>query len=238
MRAMILAAGFGSRLRPLTDTMPKALVPLGQKTILEHQIKRLEKFGFTEVAVNAHHFADQVKNVLDSIKSSTHLGIHYSFEPEILNTGGGIKKMLEFFPDNHPVLIQNVDILCAMNYQSLFEYHRQAEAEATLVINKNQTDRPLAFSDESDLLGRAQGSPQDILNHFCFCGIQVIQPDLFRTIKDDKFYSIDVYCKAAQTTAKIKGYDITGTYWRDIGTENDLKAAEHDLQFGTFEIEE
>jgi NDP-sugar pyrophosphorylase family protein len=159
--------------------------------------------------------------------------IYYSHEPEILNTGGGIKKMLRFFSADEPILVLNVDILSSVNYRTLFKYHTTANSSATLVINNNKTDRPLAFTDELEFLGRAEAlEPSVKFKSYCFCGIQVIHPELFLNIDEDKFYSIDIYCEAVKKSVKIMGYDITGTYWRDIGTLNDLKAAENDIRNG------
>jgi len=227
MNAMILAAGFGTRLRPLTDSLPKALVPVAGKPLLQHQLEYLQHAGFDHIAVNAHYLADQVKTFLDS----SHAHIDYSFEKTILNTGGGIKKMLHFFPANEPILVINVDILCAMNLPGLMQHHLKYKADATLVINKRTTSRPLLFDEQMHFIGRGTNQSHEACMSYGFCGIQVIQPELFSSRLEDIFYSIDVYIDAARQGKKIIGFELdTGTYWKDVGKMQDILQAEKDLK--------
>lgn len=234
MRAMILAAGFGTRLRPLTNNIPKALVLINGKPLLEYQLESLQRFGFKQVVVNAHHLAEQVKSFLDRFQSQTTMDIFYSYEPHILNTGGGIKKMLDFFPGDDPIVVQNVDIISSIQYDQLIQHHLKNKSLATLAINRNETDRGLAFNESLNFLGRFDAKLHRIEQKYCFCGIQVIQPQLFRDKIDDIFYSIDVYCETAKSIGHIKGFDITGLYWRDIGTPEDVEALTHDIKHGIF----
>jgi NDP-sugar pyrophosphorylase family protein len=231
---MILAAGLGTRLRPLTDKIPKALVPIGDTPILGIVLEKLLRSGFTHIAVNAHHHSEQVRDYLAAYKTDKNIYLDYSYEPTILDTGGGIKRMLAFFRDAEtPILVHNVDILSALNFRDLMRHHVKARAAATLVVNKRQTDRPLSFTDKMEFLGRSRGDlKKGDTKDFGFCGVQVIQPALFRDIDKDKFYSIDVYVNAAKEQEKIIAYDISGIYWRDIGTTDDLDLAEMDYRQG------
>ena len=232
MNAMILAAGFGARLRLLTDKIPKALVPIGGEPILGIVLNKLIRCGFTHIAVNAHHHADQVRDFLADFTTEKNVHLFYSYEPVILDTGGGIKKMLTFFTDSKaPILVHNVDILSDINFRDLMHYHARARAAATLVVNKRQTDRPLSFTDQLEFIGRSRKDVKSgDTREYGFCGIQVIQPTLFRDIKRDRFYSIDVYVNAAREKEKIIAYDFSDCYWRDIGTIDDLALAERDFR--------
>lgn len=233
---MILAAGLGTRLRPLTNKLPKALLPVAGTPMLEILLRKMERAGYTQVAVNAHHFASQLENFLEHFQPSTSMQIYYSYEATILDTGGGIKKMLEFYLDETPILVHNVDVVTAMDYRALYQFHRDAGIRATLVVNKRKTARPLAFDVNNQLLGKATPSAEKNGLKFGFCGIQVIQPSLFRTIAHDIFYSIDVFVDAARAGSVIKGYDISGFYWRDIGTLEDLERIERDIKEGIFKL--
>ncbi len=237
MNAIILAAGFGTRLHPVTEKIPKALVPVVNVPLLEIQLRRLELFGFTHVALNTHHLSDQILDFVHTFHNNTLMTINCSIESKILNTGGGIKKMLSFFPHDQPILVLNVDILSSLDYKELLNYHTHSNAKATLVVNNKKTDRPLAFSKENRFLGRVgEIDEHKLFQSVNFCGIQVIQPQLFATIENEKFYSIDVFIKSAQRGDKIISYDISDRYWRDLGTVHDLEMAKQDIEAGLFKI--
>ncbi|SEA10397.1 Nucleotidyl transferase [Porphyromonadaceae bacterium KH3R12] len=126
MKAMIFAAGLGTRLKPLTDTMPKALVPVGRKPLLQHAIEKLKAAGFDDIIINVHHFAGQI---IDFVEANHHFGIHIEFSDErekLLDTGGGIKKASPFFDDNKPFLVHNVDILSNIDLRKLYEAHARS----------------------------------------------------------------------------------------------------------------
>src|SRR5258705_419844 len=146
MRAMILAAGLGTRLRPLTDDRPKALVELSGRTLLEITLSRLRTFGVTEVIVNVHHFADQV---IDYLKSHKNFGmrIEVSREEVLLDTGGGLKKAAWFFledPKNldEPFLLHNVDVISTIDVRAMLQFHAENHALATLAVQSRKTSRP------------------------------------------------------------------------------------------------
>ena len=151
MKAMIFAAGLGTRLRPLTDHKPKALVEVGGKTLLEIQLEKLANVGFTDIVVNVHHFADQIKNFLNNYKDKDKINCRISDESaKLLNTGGGLKFA---FNDgiNEPVLIHNVDILSDANLSFLYETCKQCDA--VLLVSERQTQRYLLFDNDMRMVG-------------------------------------------------------------------------------------
>ena len=161
MKAMILAAGLGTRLKPLTDTRPKALVELSGRTLLEITLTRLRTFGVTEVIVNVHHFADQV---IVYLKSHNNFGlrIEISREEVLLDTGGGLKKAASFFLEDsnrldEPFLLHNVDVISNIDLHAMLQFHTENQALATLAVQSRETSRPLLFDDHHQLRGRRAG---------------------------------------------------------------------------------
>ena len=158
MKAMILAAGLGSRLKPLTDTRPKALVELSGRTLLEITLTRLRTFGVTEFIINVHHFADQIIAYLKSHKDFG-LRIEISREEVLLDTGGGLKRAAWFFledPKNldEPFLLHNVDVLSTIDFSRMLQFHKENHALATLAVQSRDSSRQLLFNHELQLVGR------------------------------------------------------------------------------------
>lgn len=221
MRAMIFAAGLGTRLRPLTDTMPKALVPVAGKPMLEHVILKLISAGFNDIIINIHHFGDQI---IDFLKTNNNFGINISISDErsmLLDTGGGIKRALELFPTNEPILIHNVDILSDVDLKRLYEYHQNSDNDATLMVSNRETSRYLIFNNEKRLCGwinknsgetKPSGFIYDhsIHSEYAFSGIHVASPDILKYMTENwkgKFPIMDFYlgtCKEAKFGACIK----------------------------------
>src|ERR1700682_3245922 len=166
MKAMILAAGLGTRLRPLTDNRPKALVELSGRTLLEITLSRLRTFGITEVIINVHHFADMV---IDYLKSNNNFGmsIELSRKEGLLDTGGGLKKAAWFFLEHtarrnssqtdEPFLLHNVDVISAIDLRRMLQFHIENHALATLAVQTRETSRYLLFDDDHQLRGRRAG---------------------------------------------------------------------------------
>ena len=150
-QAMILAAGLGTRLKPLTDTMPKALVPVGGKPLLEHNIRKLQQAGYDRFVVNIHHFAQQI---VDYVARQDYASqVHFSDETEqLLETGGGLKKAQQLFRDNEPILLHNVDILDNVDYD-WFRRQHQPDEDAVLLVSRRKTKRYLLFSSAMRLMG-------------------------------------------------------------------------------------
>ena len=236
---MIFAAGLGTRLKPLTDSMPKALVPVAGKPMLEHVIIKLKNAGFHEIVINVHHFADQIIHFLKE-KDNFGIDIHISDETEcLLDTGGGIKKAASFFTDGEPILIHNVDILSNMDLKGLYTYHQTSENDATLLVSFRKTARYLLFNHENRLCGwinkdTHQTKPENFVykpeeqKEYAFSGIHVISPTLFNYMGDDwsgKFSIIDFYLQNC-SKARLGGYTTDNLQIIDIGKPETLEKAE------------
>jgi len=160
MKAMVLAAGLGTRLRPLTDTRPKALVELNGRTLLEITLTRLRMFGVTEVIVNVHHFADMV---VDYLKAHDNFGLRIEISREddlLLDTGGGLKRAAWFFLEDatrldEPFLLHNVDVISTIDLRAMLQFHTENHALATLAAQSRPSSRLLLFDDHLQLTGRA-----------------------------------------------------------------------------------
>jgi NDP-sugar pyrophosphorylase family protein len=219
---MVLAAGLGTRLRPLTDSRPKALVEVGGRTLLEIALERLRGFGIQEVIVNVHHFADMM---IDYLNSNRNFGmrIEISREEILLDTGGGLKKAGWFFKgDTEPFILHNVDVISSIDLNRMARYHRDNGALATLAVHDRPTSRPLVFDGALRLQGRGPG--------LAFSGIHVISPRLLEMLTEDGVFSIiDSYLRLAAQGEKISGFRADEYYWRDLGKPGDLKQAAQDL---------
>ena len=229
---MIFAAGIGSRLKPLTETRPKALVEVAGKTMLEHSILYLKKYGFDDIIINLHHFPEQIKSFLDN-KQYFDIDITFSDEQEELSdTGGGLKKARWFF-NNQPFLLYNVDILTNLDLNQFIAFHHQHNSMATLAVRKRTSSRYLLFDEAHKLIGweNVQTHKQKILsktnliNKRAFSGIHIIQPSLFDKLPPKKTFSIvNAYLDIANTTS-IYGFTDNQSYWFDIGSMEKLEKA-------------
>lgn len=240
MRAMVLAAGLGTRLRPLTNDRPKALVEIGGRTLLEITLMRLCQFGVREVIVNVHHFADQV---VDFLKKNDGFGLRVEISREdgpLLDTGGGLKKAAWFFhqPPEEPFLVHNVDVLSDIDLGRMAEEHRRRHALATLAVQQRETSRYLLFDRDSLLCGRRTGDAPPEMARPCehpealaFAGIHVISPRIFSLMKEDGVFPIvPCYLRLAGQGEKVAGFRADAYHWRDLGRPADLQKAAEDLK--------
>ncbi len=243
MKAMVLAAGLGTRLRPLTDDRPKALVEVNGRTLLEITLLRLRESGVREVIVNVHHFSDLI---IAFLKAHDNFGmrIEVSREDALLDTGGGLKKAGRFFLENaevldEPFLLHNVDVISTIDFSKMLQAHRESEALATLAVHRRESSRQLLFDDGMWLCGRRAGKEKEpeIVRpavHFeplAFTGIHIISPRLLRLMKEEAIFSIiDCYLRLAGTEQKIAGFRADEYYWRDLGRIQDLHQAGMDLE--------
>jgi NDP-sugar pyrophosphorylase family protein len=243
MKAMVLAAGLGTRLRPLTDNRPKALVEVAGRKLLEITLARLRAFGVHEVIVNAHHFADQIAEYL---KANANFGmrIEISREEVLLDTGGGLKKAAWFFledsaPADEPFLLHNVDVISTIDFGKMIQAHKANQAPATLAVQKRESSRQLLFDEHLQLCGRLAGRdrepeivrPSPRLEPLAFSGIHVISPRLLPMLTEDGIFSIIApYLRLVRQGEQIVGFRADGYYWRDLGRIEDLQQAERDLQ--------
>lgn len=234
MKALIFAAGLGTRLKPLTDNMPKALVTVGGKPLLQHTIEKLKDAGFNEIIINIHHFGEQIINF---VKSCNYFGIRIEFSNEqdkLLDTGGGIKKVSHFFDDGKPFLVHNVDILSDIDLNDLYSFHLNNKAIATLVCSERQTTRYLCFDSDKLLKGwvnkktgetKSPFSGFDFTqyNEMAFSGIHVIDPSIFSYMKNltDKFSIIDFYLSICDRE-NIIYYSTENSRMIDVGKHESL----------------
>jgi mannose-1-phosphate guanylyltransferase len=243
MRAMVLAAGLGTRLRPLTDSRPKALVELNGRTLLEITLTRLREFGVTDVIVNVHHFADMVVEYL-AARQNFGMRVEISREDVLLDTGGGLKKAAWFFQkdaSDEPLLLHNVDVISNVDIEDMVKCHREYDALATLAVQRRPSSRQLLF-DEGGLLcgrrfekeGRTEIARQaDPLRPLAFCGIHVISPRMLEKMTEEGVFSIiETYLRLAGEGEKIVAYRGDGACWRDLGTIESLEWAAQQLPRG------
>ena len=232
-QAMIFAAGLGTRLKPLTDTMPKALVRVGGQPLLWHVIMKLKAAGYERIVVNVHHFASQI---VDYLAAHDHFGLDIRISDEteaLLETGGGIKKALPLFDPSEPILIHNVDIL------SNLDLHALPMDAPLLVVSERKTKRYLMFDDEMSLKGwinietgevkgvRSEEVKSEKLNKLAFSGIHVFHPSLAPLLADwpDRFPIMDFYLKACSDHL-IRGYEARDLQLLDVGKLDTLDKAE------------
>lgn len=243
---MIFAAGLGTRLRPLTNNKPKALVELNGKPFLQRNIEYVKSYGFDELIINVHHFADQI---IDFLKSNDNFGVKIVISDErgeLLETGGGLKKAAPFFDDNQPFLVINSDILTDLNLSDFYNYHIQQKALATLAVRKRQSSRYLLFNPFNRLSGWYNTKTKESiftsnvtsdnsnLRSYAFSGIHIIEPKIFPLIKETtKFSIIKPYLYLA-SQHKINGYLHDHSIWMDLGSVDKLKKAENLLNQNGF----
>src|ERR1035438_3546062 len=204
MKAMIFAAGLGTRLRPLTNDRPKALVEIDGRTLLEIALTRLRAFGIRDVVINAHYFADRL---VDYLKANDNFGLHIEISREdvLLDTGGGLKKAAPMFLEDlrnpeieEPILVHNVDVIKVMDFARMAEVHAKNKALATLAVQERETSRYLLFDYTLHLCGRRIGRdataelvrPSREVHPFAFSGIHIISPRIFAKITEPGVFSI------------------------------------------------
>lgn len=235
MRAMILAAGYGSRLRPLTDSCPKALLTVSGRPLLSIVLDRLVGAGCTEVVINVHHLAPPIMAFLHQ-RAWPNLKIMISVEEQLLDTGGALVRMMDLSAGDDPVLVHNVDVLTDLDLTRLIKDHRHSCAEVTLAVQARPTSRPLVFDDQMQLLGRPNTWPagREFARQrtFAFNGIHVFNPEVLRGIPPHPFSSIDHYIRLAQQGRLVLGFVMKDWYWRDLGKPGDLEQAESDVRSG------
>jgi len=243
MKAMILAAGLGTRLRPLTDSRPKALVEIGGRTLLEITLSRLRAFGVHDVIINVHHLADMV---VEYLRANGNFGMHIevSCEEELLDTGGGLKKASHFFTGDfstfdEPFILHNVDVISTIDLRRMVESHEHNQALATLAVQDRETSRYLLFDEKMQLCGRRSGSdqkgetvrPTATVQALAFCGVHVISPRIFAMMGEQGAFSIITsYLRLAAGGEKIGAFRADEYYWRDVGRPEHVLQAARDLE--------
>ena len=244
MKAMVLAAGLGTRLKPLTNDRPKALVEVAGRTLLEITLTRLKSFGVQDVIVNTHHFAEMVESYL---AAHGNFGMHIAISREdvLLDTGGGLKKAEWFLRDagsnsSEPFFLHNVDVLSDIDLAAIARFHAEQGALATLAVQARETSRPLLFDEQGELCGRVlkdgkreMARAVEKVEPLAFAGIHVISPQIFDLLTEDGVFSIiPAYLRMAAAGEKIGAYRADGAYWRDMGRPESIATAGLDVAAG------
>ncbi len=232
MKAMILAAGLGTRLKPLTDNKPKALVEIKGKTLLEHAIQYLKAYNFTDIVINVHHFANQITEFL---KSNNNFGVNISISDEsnmLLDTGGGISHARSFLSDG-AFLVYNVDIFSNIDLNEFAKQHKKHNAIVTMAVKKRKTSREILFDEDINLCGwqnvesgekivsrKAKGK----LTAYAFSGFQIIEPRIFDLMQQTAFPLIPFYLEIAKTY-NIKAFVHNNSNWFEVGRYENWKVA-------------
>ena len=238
MKALIFAAGMGTRLRPLTDRMPKALVPVAGVPLLQRVLLKLKDAGFDEMVINIHHLGQQIIDFLQA-NGNFGLDIHISDERSLLlDTGGGILHARPFLDGDEPFLVHNADILTDADLNALIDAHRSSGAEATLLMGQRTTSRYLLFDDSLRLHGWTNKKTGEIrpagltgtYQELAFAGIHLLSPAIFRLMDDPlwqgrPFSIIDFYLHVCPHV-HVSGCPIRSTHWFDTGTPETLARAE------------
>ncbi|MBR5959050.1 MAG: nucleotidyltransferase family protein [Salinivirgaceae bacterium] len=233
MEAMIFAAGLGTRLRPLTNDKPKALVEVCGKTLLQHCIELLIRNGVTRVVINVHHFAEMMKTYIANLKYD--IDILISDESDLLlDTGGGLKKAIGLFSGKAPIMITNVDILSNIDLQKMLRRHIESKADATLAIRERKSSRYLLFDNNLQLKGWQNTKTCEAiyvaeksgLSQYAFSGIHIISPSIIDKFPDDDVFPIIPHYLKLASSHKIIGYPHQSDYWFDAGSVEKIAEAE------------
>ncbi len=234
MKAFLLAAGLGTRLKPLTDNKPKALVEVNGVPLIQIVIKRLIASGVDNLIINVHHFADKI---IDFLRSQNYFGIDITISDErnnLLDTGGGLKKASWFFRNTNSFIVHNVDVISGLQLNQLYTYQETNNKLATLAVQQRESSRYLLFDEHKNLCGwrneksgevKMARKPIGNLNHFAFSGIHAANPAIFEFFPDKNIFSlIDLFLKAAEEN-QITYFDHSGSEFIDLGKKENLDRA-------------
>ena len=246
MKALIFAAGLGTRLRPFTDDRPKAMVEIAGKPMLQHVIERVSAAGFDDITINIHHYGQMIIDFLEK-NDNFGLNIHISDERGLLlDTGGGILKARQWLDGDEPFLVHNTDIISTLDLKAFYDYHVEHDALATILVKERETQRYFLFDDNDRLCGwtnKATGEfkpdPEKLrgrnLRELAFGGLHVISPRIFphlehyRRQEGEKFSITPFYVNECKHHL-IHGYHPDADYqWLDIGKPETLVQAQEFL---------
>jgi NDP-sugar pyrophosphorylase family protein len=231
-RAMILAAGFGTRLKPLTLTTPKPLLPLGETLLIDHQLRYLKKYGIRSVVINLFHLGEQIRRHVGN-GSRFGLDINYSEEPEILGTGGGIKQAIRFF-GRRPFVVLNADALLAVNIKKLIAWHLKTRSQATMSlkrISEGDAYTPIAVGKTGLVECFGKGD-------FFYTGLQILGPEIFDVLPPSGMSACliaDGYQELLRRGHNVGAFIYEG-YFNDMGTPERYEQAKADIQHGAFKL--
>lgn len=235
MRAIIIAGGLGTRLRPLTYEIPKPIIPMANKPFVFHQIELLKKFGITEIILNLHYLSDNIKNLFAELKDIG-VKIYYSIEKEPLGTAGAVKNAEQFF-DKGPMVVFNGDILTDINLEKLIDYHKKKKATVTLALKEvpDPTSYGLVITDKNGKVQRFMEKPSwdQVTAKTINAGVYVVDPKIFKKVPAGKPFSFErqLYPLLLEEGAGIFGH-VTDAYWMDIGDPSKYLQAHIDILAG------
>lgn len=235
MKAMILAAGIGSRLGALTQSTPKCLMPLGNgETILDHVAKKLITLGASELVINTHHMAEQIEAHI-SQQEQYGITVHLSHETSLLDTGGGLKNVARHFENESAFIVHNADIYCTSDIGVTYQAHLKQQASATLVCMTRSSSRGVFVDANSRLTGwtgeQPPHTPKATERRLAFSGISICSPSIFQSMPDQASFSImEAFLLAARDTNNVYASEIDTTTWTDIGTPEKLLALQKQLR--------
>jgi NDP-sugar pyrophosphorylase family protein len=242
MKAMILAAGLGTRLRPLTNDRPKALVEVAGRTLLDLTLARLRTFDIFEVVINTHHHAEMIADYLDA-HGNFGMQIALSPEPVLLNTGGGLKNAAAFFltPGPADFLVHNVDVLSTIDITQMLRKHTATGALATLAVQSRATSRQLLFDSAGQLCGRQISGETQLVRvaadpqALAFSGIHILSTRIFKRLTEEGAFSIvDAYLRLAAEGENIHAFRAGDAYWCDLGRPESIDQAAHEIAAGRY----
>jgi len=228
---MVFAAGIGSRLRPLTDCVPKALLEVGGRPLLELVLERLMRVGVDSAVVNVHHEPDRIEAFLRTGRIG--IPVALSREPELLDTGGGLKNAAPLLAGGGPFFIHNVDVLSAIDLGALYARHTESGALATLAVQPRASGRGLLFDRDGRLAGWEEapggrrewaGAPSPNVERLGFCGIHAASPELPGRLSEcGVFPIVSAYLRLAREGADIRAFRADDVFWADIGSPEKLE---------------
>ncbi len=245
MKAMIFAAGLGSRLKPITNDRPKALAEIHETPLIEIVIRRMISYGYNEIIINVHHYADMIMDFLKS-KNNFNINIRISDETgQLLDTGGGLKKASWFFDDKEPFLLHNVDTITDVNLRDFYNYHKKQNALATVLVRHRSGSRFFLFDSKTRLCGWENIISEEkilVSNHakhleqIAFSCLHIIDPQIFNLLTEEGSFSIvNSYLRLAKDHTII-GYVDDQSYWMDVGTPEKLHRCEKDIDVERFVV--
>jgi NDP-sugar pyrophosphorylase family protein len=238
LKAFILAAGYGKRLAPITDTLPKALVPIQGMPMLEIIINRLRSFGIDEVVINVHHFAEKIMAYCES-RNNFGISVQFSHETDYpLDTGGAIKKASHLLQGEEPILVHNVDILTDIDFSRLYNLYNEEEPDVVLAVQDRKTERYLLLDENNFLVGWINVKTNDVklsmltdskIESYAFSGIHLLSPKAIYQIStyEEEVFSITNYYLEKVEELSILGYPHNHTFFMDLGKLENLKFAEY-----------
>lgn len=220
MKAFILAAGYGTRLRPLTLKMPKPLISVWGKPVIAHAIDNLMRVGIDGFVINLHYFGDKIKRYISL--NYPDMVFNYSIEEKILDTGGGLKKASVFLKDSDFV-VHNGDIVTSIDFNSIIYFHKKNLNDVTVVVMERETSRKLCFDENMRLCGWVnedkkitKGDTQTVMR-YAFCGIHIISPSVFSFMPSEDVFGIFDFYMSNLDKLKITGFVVKPRYWYDVG---------------------